>query len=126
MSDTKSFPHRSQGFGETHGMQIQDMTELRGETQTKMGAFGEYTEVLACCTVKGNKEQVPALDGPRTRRANAAVVSTFAKFGEKTDAVSNLRKRDPQQKTWSPMPRAPQIPKRKRNAGMLPFVSALA
>lgn len=78
-SDTKIFPHRSRGCRDTLGMQIQDKTELQGETQTKRGAFGENTEVLACCTVRGNKEQVPALDGPRTRRANAAVVSTFAR-----------------------------------------------
>ena len=122
MSDTKSFLHRSRGCGETHGLQIQDKTALQGETQTKRGAFGENTEVLTYCTVKGNKEQVPALDRPRTRRADAAVVSTFVKLGETMDAVSNLRKRDPQQKTELPMPQAPQTPKRKKNAEMLSFV----
>ena len=122
MSDTKILPHRSRGCGETLGMQIQDKTELQGETQTKRGAFGENTEVLAYCTVRGNKEQVPALDWPRTRRANAAVVSISARFGESTVVVSNLRKRDPQQRTESPMPQAPQTPKRKKNAEMLSFV----
>ena len=122
MSDTKSFLHRSRGCGETPGMQIQDKTALQGETQIKRGAFEENTEIPAWCTVKRNKEQVLALDGPRTRRADAAVVSTFAKLGEKIDAVSNLRRRDPQQKTESPMPQAPQTPKRKKNAEMLSFV----
>ena len=118
----KSFLYRSRGCGETHGMQIRDKTAFQGETQIQRGAFGEHTEVLACRTVKGNKEQVLALDRPGTRRADAAVVSTFAKLGETTDAVSNLRKRDPQQKTESPMPQAPQTPKRKKNAEMLFFV----
>ena len=103
-------------------MQIQDKTALQGQIQTKKVALGGNIEVLACCTVTGNKEQVPALDGPRTRRADAALVSTFAELGAIRDAVSNLRKRDPRQKTESPMPQAPQTPKGKKNAETLSFV----
>ena len=98
MSDMKSFLHRSRGCGETHGLRIQDKTALHGETQTKRGAFGENTEVLTCCTVKGNKEQVPALDRPRTRRADAAVVSTFVKLGETMDAGVGLTQERPSAK----------------------------
>ena len=96
-------------------MQIQDKTALRGKTQTERAAFGENSGALACCTVTGNMDQEQALDGPRTRRANATVVSTLARFRVTMDVVSDLRRRDPQQMTESPMPQAQQNPGRRMN-----------
>ena len=67
-------------------------------------------------------EQVSALDEPRMRRADAIVVSTLAKLGKTTEAVTNLRKRDPQQKIESPMPQAQQTSKKKMTSGMMSSV----